>query len=250
MEVNTLFSLQNKVILVTGSSGGLGSAIVSAMQAHGAKVIASDLNNHNKPQSGVDFIPCDLSRNEDIDQLVERAKALHGRIDVLVSNAGIQGPAGPIGGATDDDWDAVMSINLKSALRLCSALLPDMAERGQGSVILMSSIAGVRGNKAIGLYGLSKAGLAQLARNLAVEWGPKGIRVNCISPGLIRTPLATELLENAPFMERRLSLTPLRRVGEPEEIAGVAVMLASKAGGFISGQNIVVDGGTTISDGS
>ncbi|WP_394181371.1 SDR family NAD(P)-dependent oxidoreductase [Marinomonas posidonica] len=250
MDVNTLFSLQNKVILVTGSSGGLGSAIVSAMHSHGANVIASDLNNHNKPQSGVDFIPCDLSRNEDIDELVGRAKALYGRIDVLVSNAGIQGPAGPIGSTTDDDWDSVMSINLKSALRLCSALLPDMAERGQGSVILMSSIAGLRGNKAIGLYGLSKAGLAQLARNLAVEWGPKGIRVNCISPGLIRTPLATELLENTPFMERRLSLTPLRRVGEPEEIAGVAVMLASKAGGFISGQNIVVDGGTTISDGS
>ncbi|MBU2237770.1 MAG: SDR family oxidoreductase, partial [Gammaproteobacteria bacterium] len=144
----------------------------------------------------------------------------------------------------------VMSINLKSALRLCSALIPDMAERGQGSVILMSSIAGLRGNKAIGLYGLSKAGLAQLARNLAVEWGPKGIRVNAISPGLIRTPLATELLENEQFMQRRLLATPLRRVGEPEEIAGVAVMLASRAGGFISGQNIVVDGGTIISDGN
>jgi NAD(P)-dependent dehydrogenase (short-subunit alcohol dehydrogenase family) len=143
-----------------------------------------------------------------------------------------------------------MSINLKSALRLCSALIPDMAERGQGSVILMSSIAGLRGNKAIGLYSLSKAGLAQLARNLAVEWGPKGVRVNAISPGLIRTPLASELLKNEQFMQRRLLSTPLRRVGEPEEIAGVAVMLASRAGGFISGQNIVVDGGTIISDGN
>tara|TARA_R110001606_G_scaffold323656_1_gene470455 strand:+ start:11783 stop:12535 length:753 start_codon:yes stop_codon:yes gene_type:complete len=250
MNMNTLFSLQDKVVLVTGASGGLGSTIVDTMAAHGAKVIASDRTDQSIAKSGVVFIACDLSRNEDIDKLVEQAKTLYGRIDVFVSNAGVQGPAGPIEFITDDDWDLVMSINLKSALRLCSALIPDMAERGQGSVILMSSIAGLRGNKTIGLYGLSKAGLAQLARNLAVEWGPKGVRVNAISPGLIRTPLATELLENEQFMQRRLLATPLRRVGEPEEIAGVAVMLASRAGGFISGQNIVVDGGTIISDGN
>jgi len=249
LDASTLFSLQNKVVLVTGSSGGLGAAIVSTMAAYGAKVIASDQYS-NGPESSVAFIPCDLRCNEEIDQLVEQAKALYGHIDVFVSNAGVQGPAGPIGSVTDDDWDFVMSVNLKSTLRLCSGLIPHMAERGQGSVILMSSIAGLRGNKAIGLYGLSKAGLAQLARNLAVEWGPKGVRVNAISPGLIRTPLATELLDNKEFMARRLSLTPLRRVGEPDEIAGVAVMLASRAGGFISGQNIVVDGGTIISDGS
>jgi NAD(P)-dependent dehydrogenase (short-subunit alcohol dehydrogenase family) len=250
MDMNPLFSLKDKVVLVTGASGGLGSAIVDAMASHGAKVIATDQKNLHTAKRDVAFIACDLSRNEDMDKLIEEAKAIYGRIDVFVSNAGVQGPAGPIALITDDDWDFVMSINLKSALRLCSALIPDMAERGQGSVILMSSIAGLRGNKAIGLYGLSKAGLAQLARNLAVEWGPKGIRVNAISPGLIRTPLATELLENEPFMARRLLSTPLRRVGEPEEIAGVAVMLASRAGGFISGQNIIVDGGTTISDGS
>jgi NAD(P)-dependent dehydrogenase (short-subunit alcohol dehydrogenase family) len=250
MNMNMLFSLQDKVVLVTGASGGLGSAIVDTMAAHGAKVIASDRTDQHVAKSGVVFIACDLSRNEDIDKLVEQAKAVYGRIDVFVSNAGVQGSAGPIELISDDEWDLVMSINLKSALRLCSALIPDMAERGQGSVILMSSIAGLRGNKAIGLYGLSKAGLAQLARNLAVEWGPKGIRVNAISPGLIRTPLATELLENEQFMQRRLLATPLRRVGEPEEIAGVVVMLASRAGGFISGQNIVVDGGTIISDGN
>jgi NAD(P)-dependent dehydrogenase (short-subunit alcohol dehydrogenase family) len=125
-----------------------------------------------------------------------------------------------------------------------------MAGRGGGSVILMSSIAGIRGNTAIGLYGLSKAALAQLARNLAVEWGPKGVRVNAISPGLIRTPLAEVLLADPTFMKRRLALTPLRRVGEPHEIAGVVVMLASRAGGFITGHNLVVDGGTTISDGN
>jgi NAD(P)-dependent dehydrogenase (short-subunit alcohol dehydrogenase family) len=125
-----------------------------------------------------------------------------------------------------------------------------MAQRGGGSVILISSIAGLRGNKSIGLYGVSKAGLAQLARNLAVEWGPHGVRVNSLSPGLIRTPLSTGLMGDEAFLGRRLSLTPLRRVGEPEEIAGVVVLLASRAGGFITGQNLIIDGGTTISDGN
>ena len=117
-------------------------------------------------------------------------------------------------------------------------------------MVLMSSIAAMRGNRAIGLYGMSKAALAQLARNLAVEWGPRGVRANAIAPGLIRTPFSAGLLSDAMFMERRLLMTPLRRVGEPDEVAGVAVMLASRAGAFISGQTIVVDGGTTVSDGS
>lgn len=143
-----------------------------------------------------------------------------------------------------------MDVNLRAAVELTRHLLPPMAEQGGGSVVLMSSIAGLRGNKSIGLYGLSKAALAQLARNLAVEWGPRGIRVNAVSPGLIRTPLSTPLMADPAFMQRRLAATPLRRVGEPEEVAAVVAMLASAAGGFISGHNLVVDGGTTISDGN
>jgi NAD(P)-dependent dehydrogenase (short-subunit alcohol dehydrogenase family) len=114
----------------------------------------------------------------------------------------------------------------------------------------MSSIAGLRGNGAIGLYGISKAALAQMARNLAVEWGPRGVRVNAVSPGLIRTPLAQRLMDDPSFMARRLQATPLRRVGEPDEIAGAVIFLASRAGGFLTGQNLVVDGGTLVSDGS
>jgi NAD(P)-dependent dehydrogenase (short-subunit alcohol dehydrogenase family) len=143
-----------------------------------------------------------------------------------------------------------MDVNLRSAFTLTRMLLPSMAEKGVGSVVLTSSIAGLRGNRAIGLYGLSKAALSQLARNLAVEWGPSGIRVNAIAPGLIRTPLASELISNSSFMEKRLAMTPLRRVGEPDEVAGMVVLLAGKAGGFITGQTIVIDGGTLISDGS
>jgi NAD(P)-dependent dehydrogenase (short-subunit alcohol dehydrogenase family) len=157
---------------------------------------------------------------------------------------------GPLGSASDADWDLTMTVNLRSVHWLTSRIVPKMAESGGGSVILISSISGVRGNKAIGLYGLSKAAGAQLARNLAVEWGPQNVRVNAISPGLIRTQFATPLLENPNVLERRLSLTPLRRVGEPHEIAGVAVMLASPAGAFVTGQNLIVDGGTTISDGN
>ncbi len=195
-------------------------------------------------------IAADMADACSTDALAESALAQWGHIDVLVCNAGVQGPAGRIGAITDEDWSMVMDINLRSALRLTARLIPRMAERGAGSVILMSSIAGLRGNGAIGLYGLSKAALAQLARNLAVEWGPKGVRVNAISPGLIRTPLAESLLANDDFMQRRLAATPLRRVGEPHEIAGAVVFLASRAGGFVNGHNLVVNGGTTISDGS
>lgn len=254
-----LFSLRDKRVLVTGGAGGLGAAICEAMAINGAAVIVSDREDHRCREVSDHLCkmgykafpaPLDLASESGIEPFVEHVERMFGAIDVLVCNAGIQGPAGAMADITGEEWDRVMGINLKSAFRLCTCVLPRMAARGGGSVILMSSIAGLRGNKSIGLYGLSKAGLTQLVRNLAVEFGPKGIRVNSISPGLIRTPLASDLLENEDFMARRLRLTPLRRVGEPEEIAGATVFLASAAGGFVTGHNLVVDGGTTISDGN
>ncbi|KRC29371.1 SDR family NAD(P)-dependent oxidoreductase [Acidovorax sp. Root219] len=256
---STLFDLKGKVALVTGATGGLGLAIAQAMADHGASVLASDLDpvlcarlvERIRRSGGVAHdLPADLSKVEGAAALAAAAQAVYGRVDVLVCNAGMQGPAGPIGQASPADWQRVMDLNLRAAVELTTALLPKMAANPGSSVVLMSSIAGLRGNKAIGLYGLSKAALAQLARNLAVEWGPLGVRVNSISPGLIRTPLSASFIDNPAAIERRLSLTPLRRVGEPHEIAGVAVMLASAAGGFITGHNLVVDGGTTISDGN
>ncbi|CAJ0691001.1 SDR family NAD(P)-dependent oxidoreductase [Ralstonia holmesii] len=258
-EARSLFDLSGHVALITGATSGLGFATATALATQGATVIVSGLDEAacsetatRLCQSGLNAfgIACDVSDQRQVEQLVGEVLQRHGRIDTLVCNAGIQGPAGPFSNVTDDTWLRVMEVNLHSAARLTSLVIPDMAQRGSGSVILMSSIAGLRGNRRIGLYGISKAGLAQLARNLAVEWGPHGVRVNAISPGLIRTPFAAELIADSTFMSRRLSLTPLRRVGEPHEIAGVAVMLASPAGGFMTGQNIVVDGGTTISDGS
>lgn len=254
-----LFDLRGQVALVTGATGGLGMAMVEAMAAAGATVVVSDrdaavceatVRQLRVAGYVAHAAACDLALASDIHAMVDEVIARCGHIDTLVCNAGVQGPAGPIGAISDADWEQVMGINLKSALQLCARVIPGMAARRAGSVILMSSIAGLRGNRAIGLYGLSKAALAQLARNLAVEWGAQGVRVNAISPGLIRTPLAEQLLADEAFMARRLALTPLRRVGEPSEVAGVAVLLASRAGAFITGQNLVVDGGTTISDGN
>ena len=256
---SSLFDLGGKVVLVTGATGGLGVALCEALGAHGASVLVSDHDAGACAQraarlgaAGIDAAPLcmDLADIGGIAAQAARALAWKGGIDILVCNAGVQGPAGPLAAIGTADWQQVMDINLRSVLELTTQLLPAMAARGGGSVILMSSIAGLRGNKAIGLYGLSKAALAQLARNLAVEWGPRGIRANAISPGLIRTPLATPLLGDAAFMQRRLAQTPLRRVGEPHEIAGAAVMLASAAGAFITGHNLVIDGGTTIGDGN
>ena len=247
---SSLFDLSGRRALVTGAGQGLGLAIAQALAGQGAQLLVSDRDARDAQrvaaQLGGQACAADLADSAQIDGLCQAAGAL----DVLVCNAGIQGPAGPLAEAGEADWDQVLQINLRAAARLCKRLIPAMAERGGGSVVLMSSIAGLRGNRAIGLYGLSKAALAQLARNLAVEWGPQGVRVNAVSPGLIRTPLAEGLLANADFMARRLQATPLRRVGEPHEVAGVVALLASRAGGFITGQNLVVDGGTLISDGS
>ncbi len=245
------FDLSGQTALVTGAAQGLGWAIAQALAACGARLILSDRDPAACDRAAASLpdargIAADLQDHHAIALLAASA----GACDVLVCNAGVQGPTGPLANVSDADWQQVMDVNLRAAVQLSACVIPAMATRKKGSVVLMSSIAGLRGNRSIGLYGLSKAALAQLARNLAVEWGPHGVRVNAVSPGLVRTPLATGLLSDAAFMQRRLQSTPLRRVGEPHEIAGVVAMLASDAGGFITGQNIVVDGGTLISDGS
>lgn len=256
--MSDLFRLDGSIALVTGAAGGLGRAIAQAFAQQGADLVLADRALGAAQEVAAECrgfgvraqaLAADLMHPAQVDRLAEEAAAVFGRIDVLVCNAGMQGPAGPMAAVSESDWASVFQVNLGSAHTLASRLVPAMAERGCGSVILMASIAALRGNKAIGLYGMSKAALAQLARNLAVEWGPRGVRANAIAPGLIRTPLAHELLANEAFMARRLAATPLRRDGEPQEVAGVAVLLASRAGAFITGQTLVVDGGTLISDG-
>lgn len=259
MQATSLFALDGQVALVTGAAGGLGRAIALAYAQHGARLVLSDREGGGLYEvaaqceasgTAVHTLAADLAEPAQVQRLAEQAQAAFGRIDLLVCNAGMQGPAGPLLDVPAEYWARVFQVNLASAHALCAALVPAMGARGHGRVVLLASIAALRGNGAIGLYGLSKAALAQMARNLAVEWGPRGVCVNAIAPGLIRTPLADGLLANAAFMARRLAATPLRRVGEPHEVAGAAVMLASAAGGFITGQTLVVDGGTLISDGS
>ncbi len=253
-----LFDLAGKIALITGSTSGMGKAIAEAMGTFGATVIISsnDANACEEVQQafivkGIKALafPCDVADREQINALVAFVYAQCQRIDILVSCVGVA-HAGSLLEVSPLDFTKTMQINLAQALYLTQAVLPSMQAQRAGSIIYLASIAGVRGNKALGLYGMTKAALAQLARNIAVEFGPYNIRANAISPGMIDTPFSQALLANKAFMEKRLVLTPLRRVGTPEEIAGVAVMLASQAGGFITGQNIIVDGGTTISDGN
>lgn len=252
------FDLSGRVALITGASGGIGEATARLFASAGADLILTS-NEEARCRDVADslvtgrpahVLTADLAEAGEVEMLAADAFRCFGHIDILICNAGIEGHVGPIGEASPEAVDRVLSVNLRSAMLLTSVIVPAMAARGSGNVVLVSSIAGLRGNKAIGLYAISKAGLAQLGRNLAVEWGPAGVRVNTISPGLVRTPFARPILDNPDYLPRRLQMTPLRRAGEPQEIAASILYLASDAAGFVTGHNLVVDGGTTISDGN
>lgn len=249
-----LFDLTGKRAIITGSTRGIGRAIAEAMIAAGARVvITSEVSGDTArvaAELGHPGIAADVARMADLEALVDFAVGQLGGIDILVCNAGITGQPGPFASLELDDYDRVMAVNLRSQVVLCNLALPHIASAGGGAVVLMGSISAQRGNGAINAYALSKAGVSQLARNLAVEWGPKNIRVNAIAPGFIATSLSKPLLANQAFMARRMAMTPLRRPGKPEEVAGAAVFLASPAGAFTTGQTITVDGGTVVTDGS
>lgn len=252
----SLFDLTGKVAVITGSSKGIGRAIAQRMAEHGAKIVVS-----SRKQDGCDVVTnaitesggtavtktCNIGRKEELQALVDFAIATYGKIDILVCNAAVNPFYGPSANIPDDAWDRVMSSNIRSNHWLANMVLPGMAARGDGgAIIIISSIAGLRGDTRIGAYGISKAADMQLARNLACEWGPKNIRVNCIAPGLVKTDFARALWENPETAKTRHRTTPLQRIGEPDEIAGAAVFLASAAGSYTTGQTLVIDGGVTI----
>lgn len=254
---SSLFDLSGKVALVTGSSRGIGRAVAEAMADAGAKVVISGRKAESCQAAAAELtvrghdalaVPGNVSSKDDLQRLVDTTLAKWGRIDILVCNAGINPVYGPLTSVSDAAFDKVMGTNVRSTFWLCNMVIPQMAARHDGAVILMASIAGLRGNSVIGTYGISKAAEMQLARNLALEWGPQNIRVNAIAPGIVKTEFARALWEDEERLKRVEAMAPLRRIGEPREIAGIAVFLASAAGTFVTGQTIVADGGVTIGE--
>jgi NAD(P)-dependent dehydrogenase (short-subunit alcohol dehydrogenase family) len=251
----SLFDLTGKVCIVTGSSRGIGRSIAENMAAHGAKVVVSSrkldacqvvVDAITKAGGTAIAIPANISDKAGLQRLVDESRKAFGPIDVLVCNAASNPYFGPSSGMGDEVFEKIMRNNVLSNHWLCQMVQPDMAAKKDGAIIIVSSIGGLKGSTEIGAYCISKAADMQLARNLACEWGPLNIRVNCIAPGLIKTDFARALYEDPARKAAAEARFPLRRLGEPDDIGGIAVMLAGRAGAFITGQSIVADGGATI----
>ncbi|QIG39204.1 glucose 1-dehydrogenase [Microbacterium sp. 4R-513] len=251
-----LFSCEGQVAIVTGAATGIGRATAEALAAAGAKVVVAGLPSSG-PEAAASELRAqgleavgfagDVTDASFLAALVGMTVERFGRIDTVVANAGI---ALDEPGAEDsaERLDRMFDLHVRSVARLAEVTLPLIAEGGGGSFIVMSSIAGLRGNRVLAGYGVTKAANAQLARNLAVQWGSRGIRANAISPGVVATDFARPITDDPAAAPARLAKTPLGRFGTPAEVAGAVVWLASPAGAFVSGQNIVIDGGTLVSD--
>jgi NAD(P)-dependent dehydrogenase (short-subunit alcohol dehydrogenase family) len=256
-----LFDMTGDVALITGSSRGIGKATAQAMAAQGAKVVissrkadaceatAAEINAAYGAGTAIAH-PANISSKQDLQALVDATRKAFGKITVLVCNAASNPYYGPSLGISDDQFRKILDNNILSNHWLISMVAPEMVKRGSGAITIISSIGGLKGSPVIGAYCVSKAADMQLARNYAVELGPQGVRVNCIAPGLIRTDMARALWENPDTLKTSTAMAALKRIGEPQEIAGAAVFLSSKAGAFTTGQTIVCDGGATISGGT
>lgn len=255
--MSTLFDLAGKVAIVTGSSRGIGRAAAEALAAQGAKVVISSRKQDacDEVAAAIDArhgagtalaVAASISDKAALQHLVDATRRAFGRIDVLVCNAASNPYYGPLEGIADDQFRKILDNNVLSNHWLIQMVAPEMRARREGSIVIVSSIGGMRGSPVIGAYNVSKAADLQLARNYAVEFGPDNVRINCIAPGLIRTDFARALWEDPERARATNAATPLRRIGEPEEIAGAVGYLASPASAFMTGQAMVIDGGVTI----
>lgn len=254
--MTNLFDLTGKTAIVTGSSRGIGKAIALALADHGANVVISSrkaaacelvveqINARGKGRAIA--VPASISSKDELALLVGRTREEFGQIDILVCNAASNPYYGPMHGISDEQFEKILRNNVLSTHWMVQQVGPEMRERRDGSIIIVSSVGGLRGTAVIGAYNISKAADFQLARNLAVEFGSDNVRVNCIAPGLIKTDFARALWEDEANRKKALESIPLDRIGDPEDIAGAAVFLAAPAGRYMTGQTLVVDGGSTI----
>ncbi len=258
MTMPALFDLTGQTALITGSSRGIGKAIAHRMAEHGANVIISSRKadvceaaaaeiNAAVGRTAAVSIPANIADKASLQALVDATIARFGQIDHLVCNAASNPYFGPQAGISDDQFTKILQNNIVSNHWLIAMVAPAMRARKDGTITIISSVGGLKASTVIGAYCISKAADMQLARNLAAEFGPDNVRVNCIAPGLIKTDFAKALWDNPDILKASTSGAPLRRIGVPDEIAGMAVLLAGKAGGFATGQCFVIDGGATIS---
>ena len=248
------FRLDGKVAIVTGSSRGIGHAIAASMARAGAHVIVSsrkadacEATAEELRREGLSAaaIPCHVGRDDALRELVDGCVARFGRLDICVANAAANPALGTLESLSLEAWDKVMQVNLRSVFVLAQLARPHLARNGDGSLIAVSSIGALRTERGIAAYNISKLALLGLVQNLASEWGPSGVRVNAIAPGLVRTDFARAIWENPKVAEATIAHTPLRRIGEPDDIGNIAVFLAARASRFVTGQTIVADGGMT-----
>ena len=259
MTQDNMFDLSGQVAVITGSTKGIGRAIASRMAQHGAKVVVSSRKadvceevaadiNANWAKNGGEAMPyaCHAADKDRLQAMVDATLARWGRIDICVPNAGVNPYYGPSIDMPDSALDKIFEVNVKAVYWLCHMCLPNMVERGSGNIIIMASVAGLKGNKTLGGYTVSKVAEHQIARNFAMEYGPQGIRANAIAPGVIKTDFSTALWTDPERMAPINNAIPLRRLGEADEVAGAALFLASKASSYMTGQVLNVCGGAAI----
>src|SRR5579862_3477373 len=261
----SLFDLTGRVAIITGSSRGIGRAAAERLAEHGANVVISsrklagcqavaesiNARQGTDPKSGRAIaVEANISSKEALTTLVERAREAFGKIDILVCNAATNVHFGSLSTIKDEQFRKILDNNILSNHWLIQLVAPEMVARKEGAIVIVSSIGGLQGSAVLGAYSLSKAADFQLARNLAVELGPHNIRVNCVAPGIIKTDFARALWQNPKIAAASEAATPLRRLGEPDDVAGAVVFLCSPAGRYITGQNLVIDGGATVAGSS